>query len=113
MTSLLTFLDLTITAGPEKGMRYSIPEGMFRVIGRQESTLNPEQQELLHKALLKTGTLERGPNIILNDPLLHPAHAVVLYDAKNSLWIDLLEEKSKMIHPGDSIQFGNTWLKVS
>src|SRR5690349_4561072 len=119
MTSL-AFLDLTTVLGPNLGMRYSIPDGMFRIIGRyepgfiaDERLLNPEQQELLLKHLPYDSPHERGPDILLDDPVLNTAQGLVLFSGDRRLWIDLLNEESKTIEIGDFISLGNTKLKVS
>ena len=119
MTSL-AFLDLTVTAGPNTGMRYSIPEGMFRILGRyepgfiaDERLLNPDQQELLLKHLPRDFPLERGPDILLDDSVLNTTQGLVIFAQSAKLWIDLSSEESKNIQIGDFISIGNTKLKVS
>ena len=119
MTTLV-FLDLTVTQGPNTGMRYSIPQNMFRILGRyeigfiaDERVLNPDQQELLLKYLPKEFLNKQGPDILLDDTSLSTAHALVLFTKEKSIWVDLMNEKIQTIQTGDSISIGSTQLKVS
>ena len=116
----LAFLDLTVTHGPNTGMRYSIPQNMFRILGRyevgfiaDERVLNPEQQELVLQYVPKKYRASKGPDILLDDPILSTAHGLVLFTEEKSLWVDLFHEKTQTLQSGDSISIGNTKLKVS
>ena len=116
----LAFLDLTVTQGPNTGMRYSIPQNMFRILGRyepgfiaDERVLNPDQQELVLKYVPKKFYTSKGPDILLDDPILSTAHGLVLFTEEKSLWVDLFNEKTQTLKTGDSISIGNTKLKVS
>lgn len=119
MTTLV-FLDLTVTQGPNTGMRYSIPQNMFRIIGRyevgfiaDERALNPDQQELVLKYIPRQFQNHKGPDILLDDPVLSTAQGLVLFTGEKSIWVDLMNEKIQTIQTGDSISIGNTKLKVS
>lgn len=116
----LAFLDLTVTQGPNTGMRYSIPQNMFRLLGRYEKgfiaderILNPDLQELVLKYIPKAFQNNRGPDILLDDPVLNIAQGLVLFTKEQSIWVDLLDEKTQTLQIGDSISIGNTKLKVS
>ncbi len=116
----LAFLDLTVTQGPNVGMRYSVPQNMFRILSRyevgfiaDERVLNPEQQELVLKYVPKKFQENKGPDILLDDPVLSTAHALVLFTEEKSIWVDFMNEKIQTLQIGDSISIGNTTLKVS
>lgn len=116
----LAFLDLTVTEGPNSGMRYSIPQNTYRVVGRyepgfiaDERVLNPEQQERLIKLLAKKFQNNKGPHILLDDPVLSTAQGLVLFTTEESLWVDLTSENKQVLQKGDSILIGNTKLEVS
>ena len=116
----LAFLDLTVTHGPNTGMRYSIPQNMFRILGRyelgfiaDERVLNPDQHEQVLKYVPKEFRSNKGPDILLDDPILSTAHGLVLFTEGQSLWVDLFSEKTQTLQIGDSISIGNTKLKVS
>lgn len=120
MTTTLTFLDLTVTHGPNTGMRYSIPQNMFRILSRyevgfiaDERLLNPDQQELVLKYVPKKFQNNKGPDILLDDPVLSTAQGLVLFTEEKSLWVDFMNEKIHNLQIGDSISIGNTKLKVS
>src|SRR3989338_4859909 len=116
----LTFLDLTVTQGPNLGMRYRTPENMFRILGRYEKgfiaderPLNPDQQELILKYIPKEFRHSRAPDILLDDPLIGIGHGLVFYTKAQTLWVDLLSENTQSLQLGDLIYLGSTQLKVS
>ncbi|MBL4819202.1 MAG: hypothetical protein JKY15_08285 [Deltaproteobacteria bacterium] len=119
MTSL-EFLDLIVQVGPNRGMQYTVPQGMYRLIARYEEglvaderTLSPDLQERVIKHLPKPGSYLRGPDILLDDKALNPVQGFILFGFTEKLWVDLLEEEAKNIEAGDFILLGNTQLKVS
>lgn len=116
----LAFLDLTVTRGPNTGMRYSVPENMFRIVGRYEKgfiaderLLNPDQQELILKFIPKEFQNNQGPDVLLDDPSIGIAHGFILFTGQEATWVDLLNEKTQTLKTGDLIVIGNTELKVS
>ncbi len=119
MTSL-AFLDLTVTQGPNQGMRYSIPEGTYRILARYEPgfvaddrILNPDQQERVLSYLPKKTGLIRGPDILLDDSSLSTAHAIAILTPQGGRWVDLIAETEKTVSTGDTVNLGSTQLKVS
>ncbi len=119
MTSL-AFLDLTVTQGPNKGMRYSVPEGTYQIIARYEPgfiaddrILNPDQQERIFSYLPQKAGLTRGPDILLDDNSLSTAHAIAILAPQGGRWVDLIAETEKSITAGNVISLGSTQLKVS
>ena len=115
----LAFLDLTVTQGPNTGMRYSIPQNMYRILGRyergfiaDERRLSPEQHEGVLKYIPKAYRNNKGPDILLDDPVIGIAQVLVLFTEEKSLWVDLLSEKTQNIQTGDSIVIGNTTLSI-
>jgi FHA domain len=92
------FLDLYVISGPDKGMRYSIEEGTYRIIGKREDAsfaeervtsegdriLNPDQLEIIYlhiKTYSDNSRLKfqkRGPDILLNDLSVSRMHVMVL-----------------------------------
>ena len=93
---------------------------MFRILSRyeigfiaDERVLNPEQQELVLKHVPRKFQNNRGPDILLDDPVLSTAQGLVLFTEEESIWVDLMNEKIQTLQAGDSISIGNTSLKVS
>lgn len=94
------FLDLYVVGGPDEGMRYSIEEGTYRIIGKREDAafaieqvtsegdriLNPHQLEIIYlhiKSYSDNSRLKfkkRGPDILLNDLSVARMHVMLLMD---------------------------------
>jgi hypothetical protein len=136
------FLDLNVVTGPDEGMRYTIEQGTYRVIGRYEDAartteqltsegdraLNPDQQERIehhietHARSTRLKFQRRGPDILLGDPSVSRTHAMVLIDEHGASFADLMStNKSKVngnpmqdakLGEGDVITIGNTRLLV-
>lgn len=140
--SATQFLDLRVVAGPDEGMNYTVERGTFRVIGRFEDVgrsteqlttegdraLNPDQQELIDKHIetharsTRLKFQRRGPDILLNDPSVSRAHAMVLIDEHGASFADLMSTNKSRVNGNpvqdakldeqDVVSLGNTKLLV-
>ena len=140
--TLTRFLDLVVTSGPDAGMRYSIEEGTYRIIGRYDDFLhptqilsaesdhglNPDQQERVEKHLAShphsshRKQKTQGPDILLSDPSISRSHAMVIMDESGAQRIDLISKNGTHVNQtlvsdiplskGDVISLGNTQLIV-
>ncbi|MBH2006921.1 MAG: hypothetical protein I8H75_06275 [Myxococcaceae bacterium] len=100
-------------------MRYSIPEGYWRFVGRYESgfiaderILNPEQQERFLPYSPKPTVLREGPFILLDDPELSTAEGFIAYTGKEAYWLNLSQGLKQSLKSQDLIVIGNTTLEV-
>lgn len=105
------FVDLECIGGPERGMRYTIEAGTFRVLGRAgddtESTvqlsqagdrvLDPHQQALVDGMLdsradrgVRTRFKKRGADILLADGSISRTHALIFVDQAGISVADLM-----------------------
>ncbi len=136
------FIDLLAVEGPDRGMRYTVEEGSYRVFARGQdeasSTLmmTPEgdralerAQELLVNDVLsqsargtRTHLKKRGPDIVLKDGSVSRTHAMVFVDKLSVSVADLMSTngtrlngaqiKDAEMKPGDVIHIGKTKLVV-
>ena len=101
---------LEVTAGPDKGRRFEVPEGEC-VIGRASSCEIVLADPLLSRrhCSLTRGTTARGTTAP------HPEIRAVLSDLEsaNGTFVNGAEIKSAELHDGDTIEIGETKLRVS
>lgn len=105
------FVDLVVVEGPDKGMRFTVEEGTYRVLGRAgddftstiqlnrdgDRMLDPEQEavvEGLFKAResrgVRTRFRRRGADVLLADTSVSRTHALVFVDAEGISVADLM-----------------------
>jgi len=136
------FVDLLVIDGPDKGMRFSIEQGSFRIIGKREEpsikenlieteinrSLNADQQEIIYlhlKNFSNPSLLQyqpRGPDILLNDPSVNRIHAMVLFDEQTTSIADLISNEGIFVQKkqinqanlqnNDVISIGNSKLMI-
>ena len=132
------FIDLIAIEGPERGMRYAVEQGAYRVIGRayDDSTttlrVTPEgdraldtDQSQVVDALLRTrprGTARRGADIVVRDASVSRTHALVFVDTAIVTVADLVSTNGTKVNgamvrdvqlkPGDVIHLGKTKLRI-
>ena len=135
------FVDLVAIEGPEKGMRYSIEEGTYRVLARAQDERNStlqmtpegdrafdrEQEKLVDELMARsrgprTHMKKRGPDIVLKDGSVSRTHALVFVDKESTSVADLMSTNGTKVNgavvkdvelkPGDVIHIGKTKLKV-
>ena len=119
MTTLL-FLDLTVIKGPNLGMRYSVPEHSFRILGRYEKgfiadehILGPDLQELVLNCIPETIKQNRGPDILLDDLAMALFQGLFCFHRKQSFWFDFSNEQKQVLKPEDLLAIAGTTFKVS
>ena len=138
--TITRFLDLRVVSGPDEGMRYSIEEGTYRIIGNRDGTsfaieqitpegdriLNPDQQEIIHTHIKTYSSharlkfQKRGPDILLNDLSVARMHVMVLMDdsaisiadltSTNQIQVNGNPIKEAKLKEGDMISIGSTKL---
>ena len=115
------FVDLVAVEGPDKGMRYSIEEGTYRVLARAQddstSTLQmtPDGDRALDKEAqqkvdemfsgrspgrARTGFRKRGPDIVLKDGSVSRTHALVFVDKDVVSLADLMSTNGTKVNGG-------------
>lgn len=122
------FVDLVAVEGPDKGMRYSIEEGTYRVLARaqedSQSTLQmtPEGDRALDREAqqrvdelfsgrtsadggrsagrARTGFRKRGPDIVLKDGSVSRTHALVFVDKDSISLADLMSTNGTKVNGG-------------
>lgn len=117
------FVDLVAVEGPDKGMRYSVEEGTYRVLARasddSQSTLQmtPEGDRALDKEAQarveelglitpdragrsRTGFRKRGPDIVLKDGSVSRTHALVFVDKDTVSVADLMSTNGTKVNGG-------------
>jgi pSer/pThr/pTyr-binding forkhead associated (FHA) protein len=116
------FVDLLAVEGPDKGMRYSIEEGTYRVLARSQddsqSTLQmtPDGDRALDQAAQarvdelfgagenaragrsRTGFRKRGPDIVLKDGTVSRTHALVFVDKEIVSVADLMSTNGTKVN---------------
>ena len=128
------FVDLLVVEGPEKGMRYTLEGGAYRVIGRagdadETRQLAPsgdrlldEEQRLLIDGLqsrgIRTRFRSRGADILIHDDSISRTHAMVFADDSGVSVADLMSTNGTKVNgapitdadlqPGDVISVGKT-----
>jgi pSer/pThr/pTyr-binding forkhead associated (FHA) protein len=127
------FVDLVAIEGPDKGMRYTVEEGTYRVLARisddkastlqmtvdGDRSLDREQEQLVGT---RTGKKRRGADIVLRDSSVSRTHALVVVEKTGASVVDLMSTngvkvngnmvKDTDLKPGDVIHIGKTKLKV-
>ena len=135
------FVDLVAVEGPDRGMRFTVEEGSYRVIARapdaQASTLqmtpdgdralDVEQERLLEQLAKKSGRSRtafrrRGPDVVLRDGSVSRTHAMVFVDRDAVSCADLMSTNGTRVNgavindvalqPGDIIHVGKTRLRL-
>ncbi len=117
------FVDLVAVEGPDKGMRYSIEEGTYRVLARAQddstSTLQmtPDGDRALDKEAqqrvddvfacrslasgrARTAFRKRGPDIVLKDGSVSRTHALVFVDKASISLADLMSTNGTKVNGG-------------
>ena len=123
------FVDLVAVEGPDRGMRYSIEEGTYRVLARaqDDSTstmqmtwdgariLDSEAQARADEVLgdrgrtgvtphrARTGSRKRGPDIVLKDGSVSRTHALVFVDREVISVADLMSTNGTRVN-GDTVR---------
>src|SRR5690349_466231 len=120
------FVDLVAVEGPDKGMRYSVEEGTYRVLARasddSQSTLqmtaegdralDKEAQARVEELGLitgsgtgdgragrsRTGFRKRGPDIVLKDGSVSRTHALVFVDKDTVSVADLMSTNGTKVN---------------
>lgn len=136
------FIDLVAIEGPDKGMRWSVEEGSYRVFARApdnsastvqmtpdgDRALDKEQEKLVGELFsqkqrsVRTHMKKRGPDIVLKDSSVSRTHAMVFVDADGASLADLMSTngtrlngshvKDSELKAGDVVHMGKTKLKV-
>ena len=118
------FIDLVAIEGLDRGMRYAIDEGTYRVLARApdertsthqmtsegDRSLDVEQEELLERILARrsagrsrTAYRKRGPDIVLRDQSVSRTHALVFCEATSVSVVDLMSTNGTRVN-GASIK---------
>ena len=113
------FIDLVVTDGADKGMRYTIEAGTYRVIGRSgdqsDSTihltqdgdryLDADQQALVEEMFqsrasrgLRTRFRRRGSDVLIDDTSVSRTHAVVFADTEGVSVADLMSTNGTKVN---------------
>lgn len=136
------FVDLVAIEGPDRGMRWSVEEGAYRVIARidddRHSTLQmtPDGDRALDKGQeqlvdswfqakspqTRRGFKKRGPDIVLRDSSVSRTHALVFVDKDGASIVDLMSTNGTKVNdqpvrdvdvkPGDVVWVGKTRLRI-
>ena len=130
------FVDLVAVEGPDKGMRYTVEEGTYRVLARAadersstlqmtpegDRALDREQEQLVDDVFQRRQSKKRGPDIVLRDGSVSRTHAMVFVEKKAASVVDLMSTngtklngtlvKDVDIKAGDVIHIGKTKLRV-
>ena len=113
------FIDLLVIEGSDKGMRYTVEAGTYRVIGRSgdqsDSTihltrdgdrfLDADQQALVEEMFqsrasrcLRTRIRRRGSDILIDDTSVSRTHAVVFADTEGVSVADLMSTNGTKVN---------------
>ncbi len=136
------FVDLVAVEGPDKGMRYTVEEGTYRVLARAadersstlhmtpegDRALDVEQERLLDDVFrsrstgVRTQMKRRGPDIVLRDGSVSRTHALVFVDKASASVVDLMSTNGTKVNgapvrdvdvrAGDVVHIGKTKLKI-
>lgn len=134
------FVDLVAVEGPDKGMRYTVEEGTYRVLARAsedlaastiqmtpdgDRALDKQQEALVDDVLgqrTRTAVRKRGPDVALRDTSVSRTHALVFVEKQSASVVDLMSTngtklngalvKDVDIKAGDVIHIGKTKLRV-
>ncbi len=114
------FVDFVAVEGPDRGMRYTVEEGSYRVLARaqDDSTstiqMTPEGDRLLDKQAQsraeqlfarhessdrsRTAFRKRGPDIILKDGSVSRTHALIFVDKDAISVADLMSTNGTRVN---------------
>ncbi len=113
------FVDLVVVEGPDQGMKYTIEEGAYRVVGRAgdptDSTvhltkegdrlLDADQQALVDQLVTsrsargaRTRFRTRGADILIDDESVSRSHAVVFADREGVSVADLMSTNGTKVN---------------
>lgn len=115
------FVDLVAVEGPDRGMRYSVEEGTYRVLARSQDdsqstlqmtadgdrALDKEAQARVDELGLtnseragrsRTGFRKRGPDIVLKDGSVSRTHALVFVDKDSVSVADLMSTNGTKVN---------------
>lgn len=113
------FVDLEVLSGPEQGMRWSVEDGTYRVLGRAgddtESTvqlnragdrmLDSDQRAVVEGMLdaradrgVRTRFKQRGPDILLHDTSVSRTHALIFVDESGISVADLMSTNGTKVN---------------
>lgn len=136
------FIDLVALEGPDKGMRWSVEQGTYRVLARAQDersstvqmtpdgdrALDKEQEKLVGELFtqrqrsLRTHMKKRGPDIVLKDGSVSRTHALIFVDGEGGSVADLMstngtrvnnaQVKDAELKAGDVIHIGKTRLRI-
>ncbi|MCC7074598.1 MAG: FHA domain-containing protein [Deltaproteobacteria bacterium] len=136
------FVDLVAVEGPDRGMRWSVEEGAYRVIARAEDernstlqmtpdgdrALDKEQSQLVDSYFqakspqTRRSFKKRGPDIVLRDGSVSRTHALVFVDKDGASVVDLMSTNGTKVNdqpvrdvdvkPGDVLWVGKSKLAV-
>ncbi|HEY4222534.1 MAG TPA: FHA domain-containing protein [Myxococcota bacterium] len=105
------FVDLVAVEGPDKGMRYTVEQGTYRVLARSsderastlqmtsdgDRALDKEQETLVDEVFkgrasggTRTAAKKRGPDIVLRDQSVSRTHALVFVEKASASVVDLM-----------------------
>jgi len=115
----MRLVDLLVKEGPDAGMRYTVEEGAYRVVGRRgpptDSTvqltrngdrmLDPQQQAALDGAFavrtdpgVRTRFRRRGPDILIGDNSVSRTHAAVFVENGSISVADLMSTNGTRVN---------------
>lgn len=122
------FVDLVAVEGPDRGMRYTVEEGSYRVLARAQDdststvqmtndgarALDKDAQARADEALRGPGTSgngdrartafrKRGPDIVLKDGSVSRTHALVFVERDAISVADLMSTNGTRVN-GDTIR---------
>ncbi len=135
------FIDLVAVEGPDRGMRFSIEEGSYRVLARahddststiamakdgsralDEGAQARADQLFAKSSTSRTAFRKRGPDIVLKDTSVSRTHALVFVDKDTVSVCDLMSTNGTKVNgatiadldvrAGDVIHLGKTKLRV-
>ncbi len=118
------FVDFVAVEGPDRGMRYTVEEGSYRVLARAQDDsastvqMTPEGDRLLDPQARsraeqlfarhggaersRTGFRKRGPDIVLKDLSVSRTHALIFVDKDAVSVADLMSTNGTRVN-GDEI----------
>jgi pSer/pThr/pTyr-binding forkhead associated (FHA) protein len=115
------FVDLVVVEGPDRGMRYTIEEGSYRVLARAQDDsastvqMTPDGDRLLDGPAhgraeehfsrrggapdrSRTAFRKRGPDIVLRDTSVSRTHALVFIERDVSSVADLMSTNGTRVN---------------
>ncbi len=115
------FVDLVAVEGPDKGMRYTVEEGTYRVLAREQNdststlqmttdgdaALDKNAQQMVDEMFsgksvgrARLGFRKRGPDIVLKDRSVSRTHALVFVDKEIISVADLMSTNGTKVNGG-------------